>query len=78
MTSKERKDNIMSVLSKNRNRFKCGREIKKRATIWGLRIRNPPPAPKIKLPASRPITDAVLKELWHENKRLKFLPPSLG
>ena len=77
MTTQERKESILSVLSNNRNRFKCGREIKKRTTIWGLRVRNPPPAPTFTLTAARPITDAVLKELWGANKRLKFLPPSL-
>jgi hypothetical protein len=58
-------------------RFKCGREIKKRTTIWGLRVRLPPHAPSFSLPSVRPVSDALLKELWFGNKRLKFLPPSL-
>ncbi|XP_046984913.1 metal-response element-binding transcription factor 2 [Schistocerca americana] len=74
----ERRDNILSVLTNNRNRFKCGREIKKRTTIWGLRVRVPPPAPTFTLPSVRPVSDAVLKERWMGNKRLKFLPPSLS
>ncbi|XP_066999188.1 metal-response element-binding transcription factor 2 isoform X2 [Anabrus simplex] len=74
----ERKDTILSVLTNNRNRFKCGREIKKRTTIWGLRVRVPPPAPSFTLPSVRPVSDAVLKERWVGNKRLKFLPPSLS
>ncbi|GLG99739.1 Uncharacterized protein GBIM_06135 [Gryllus bimaculatus] len=74
----ERRDNILSVLTNNRNRFKCGREIKKRTTIWGLRVRVPPPAPSFTLPSVRPVSDAVLKERWIGNKRLKFLPPSLS
>nr|CAD7200341.1 unnamed protein product [Timema douglasi] len=60
------------------DRFKCGREIKKRTTIWGLRMRVPPPAPAYGLPSIRPINDAILKEKWICNKRLKFLPPSLS
>nr|CAD7568648.1 unnamed protein product [Timema californicum] len=80
----ERRENILAVLLNNRNsctfvhRFKCGREIKKRTTIWGLRMRVPPPAPAYGLPSIRPINDAILKEKWICNKRLKFLPPSLS
>ncbi|XP_069676860.1 polycomb protein Pcl isoform X3 [Periplaneta americana] len=74
----ERRENILSVLTNNRNRFKCGREIKKRTTIWGLRVRVPPHAPSFTLPSVRPVSDALLKELWFGNKRLKFLPPSLS
>ncbi|PNF16326.1 hypothetical protein B7P43_G10835 [Cryptotermes secundus] len=74
----ERRENILSVLTNNRNRFKCGREIKKRTTIWGLRVRLPPHAPSFSLPSVRPVSDALLKELWFGNKRLKFLPPSLS
>uniref|UniRef100_A0A1B6CB00 PHD-type domain-containing protein n=1 Tax=Clastoptera arizonana TaxID=38151 RepID=A0A1B6CB00_9HEMI len=71
----ERRDIIMYILTNNRNRFKCGREIKKRATIWGLHIRIPPLAPMFVLPSSPKITDAVLRSKWSSNKRLKFLPP---
>ncbi|KDR09113.1 PHD finger protein 19 isoform X2 [Zootermopsis nevadensis] len=74
----ERRENILSVLKSNRSRFKCGKEIKKRTTIWGLRARVPPNAPPFSLPFVRPVSDALLKELWFGNKRLKFLPPSLS
>jgi len=74
----ERRESILSVLTNNRNRFKCGREIKKRTTIWGLRVRMPPHAPSFTLPSFRPVSDALLKEMWFGNKRLKFLPPSLS
>ncbi|XP_063235792.1 uncharacterized protein LOC134538401 isoform X2 [Bacillus rossius redtenbacheri] len=74
----ERRENILAVLTNNKNRFKCGREIKKRTTIWGLRMRVPPPAPCYNLPNIRPVNDEVLKERWIGIKRLKFLPPSLS
>ncbi|CAH1119083.1 unnamed protein product [Phaedon cochleariae] len=70
----ERRENIMSVLTNNRNRFKCGREIKKRTTIWGLRVRLPPPAPCIVLPLTGLITEEELRESWQGNRRLQFLP----
>lgn len=59
----------------NRNRFKCGKEIKKRTNIWGLRVRLPPPAPCITLPPHNgQISDNELRELWQGNRRLQFLP----
>ncbi|XP_022906508.1 polycomb protein Pcl [Onthophagus taurus] len=70
----ERRENILSVLTNNRNRFKCGREIKKRTTIWGLRIRLPPPAPCVTLPLNGPIVEDDLRERWQGNRRLQFLP----
>ncbi|KAG5896495.1 hypothetical protein JTB14_005872 [Gonioctena quinquepunctata] len=74
VSKSERRENIMSVLTNNRNRFKCGREIKKRTTIWGLRVRLPPPAPCTTLPQSGPVTEDDLQELWQGNRRLQFLP----
>ncbi|XP_060526207.1 polycomb protein Pcl isoform X2 [Cylas formicarius] len=79
VTKAERRDNILSVLTNNRNRFKCGREIKKRTTIWGLRVRLPPPVPCVVLPPShRRVTESELRELWHGNRRLQFLPSPIG
>lgn len=74
VSKSERRENILSVLTNNRNRFKCGREIKKRTTIWGLRIRLPPPAPCVTLPPVGPISEEELRERWQGNRRLQFLP----
>ncbi len=38
-------DFITELLSKNKTRFKCGSEIKKRSTFWGLRKVAPPSIP---------------------------------
>lgn len=65
-------------MTNNRNRFKCGREIKKRTTIWGLRVRLPPPCPIVNLPATGVIDDSVLRRCWGANKRLQYLPPPTG
>ncbi|KMQ95500.1 metal-response element-binding transcription factor 2 [Lasius niger] len=74
-----RRESILSILTNNRNRFKCGREIKKRTTIWGLRVRLPPPCPVVNLPASGKIDDSVLRRCWlGVNKRLQYLPQQIG
>lgn len=78
MNTTDRRDNILSVLTNNRNRFKCGREIKKRTTIWGLRVRLPPPAPTVTLTLTGSISDEELREVWQGNRRLQFLPPTDG
>lgn len=73
-----RRESILGILTNNRNRFKCGREIKKRTTIWGLRVRLPPPCPIVNLPATGVIDDSVLRRCWGANKRLQYLPPPTG
>lgn len=73
-----RRESILAILTNNRNRFKCGREIKKRTTIWGLRVRLPPPCPIVNLPATGVIDDSVLRRCWGGNKRLQYLPPPTG
>lgn len=76
MTPKERRETILTILTSHKNRFKCGREIKKRTTIWGLRVRLPPPCPIINLPSSGFIDEDSLKHSWTEvNKKLQHLPP---
>ncbi|XP_066596004.1 polycomb protein Pcl isoform X2 [Prorops nasuta] len=73
-----RRESILAILTNNRNRFKCGREIKKRTTIWGLRVRLPPPCPIVSLPATGVIDDSVLRRCWGANKRLQYLSPPTG
>ncbi|XP_014239773.1 PHD finger protein 19 [Cimex lectularius] len=73
----ERRETVMSVLTSNRNRFKYGREVKKRTTMWGLKVRVPPPTPVFSLPPNKPLTDQVLSDAWNNSARLKFLPGKL-
>ncbi|XP_070510889.1 metal-response element-binding transcription factor 2 isoform X2 [Cardiocondyla obscurior] len=70
-----RRETILKVLLNNRTRFKWGKEIKKRTTIWGLRVRLPPPCPFISLPMTGEIDDLVLSRCWAGNKRMQYLPP---
>ncbi|KAJ8734688.1 hypothetical protein PYW08_013938 [Mythimna loreyi] len=73
---KERREKILTALTSSRKRFKCGREMKKRATIWGLRLRRPPPPP-LQLSAleqirkGEPLSDKLVREYA---PRLRFLP----
>ncbi|XP_020293472.1 metal-response element-binding transcription factor 2 [Pseudomyrmex gracilis] len=78
VSAQVRRESILAILTNNRNRFKCGREIKKRTTIWGLRVRLPPPCPIITLPASGEVDDFVLRRCSAANKRLQYLPPHIG
>ncbi|EFN76679.1 metal-response element-binding transcription factor 2 isoform X1 [Harpegnathos saltator] len=78
VTGQVRRESILAILTNNRSRFKCGREIKKRTTIWGLRVRLPPPCPIVNLPESGDIDDNVLRSCWGANKRLQYLPPQIG
>ena len=52
-------------------RFKCGREIKKKTSIWGLRVRVPPPVPAITLPYVGPITEDSIKHITLRNKKTR-------
>ncbi|KAK5650472.1 hypothetical protein RI129_001501 [Pyrocoelia pectoralis] len=70
----DRRNNILSVLIHNRNRFKCGRELKRRTAIWGLRVRLPPPAPCIHVPSIGPVNEDQLKQLCQNSRKLRFLP----
>lgn len=75
VSSEERREFILAALCNNENRFKCGREIKKRTTIWGLRKRTPPPPPS---PPTAPLprgslNDQALSGRWG---RLSFVPHS--
>lgn len=71
----ERRERVMVALAGCRARFKCGREMKKRATIWGLRMRRPPPPPSQLTPimqaGSGPLTDELVRVLA---PRLRCLP----
>ncbi|CAL4074968.1 unnamed protein product, partial [Meganyctiphanes norvegica] len=51
-----------------KKKFKCGREIKKKTSIWGLRVRVPPPAQSVNLPQGV-ITHETIKQLTFRNKK---------
>jgi len=66
----ERKHEVLRVLEGNRPRFKCGREMKKKTSIWGLRVRVPPPVQNVNLPQGV-ITQETIKQITFRNKKNK-------
>ena len=62
---------LIIYLTSHLPRFKCGREIKKKTSIWGLRVRVPPPVPAITLPYIGPITDDSIKHITLRNKKTR-------
>ncbi|XP_076346217.1 metal-response element-binding transcription factor 2-like isoform X2 [Tachypleus tridentatus] len=67
----KRREILMSALHNNRSRFKCGKEIKKKTTLWGLRVRIPPPAPSVILPAVGPINEKSASDTKGKPKKEK-------
>ncbi|XP_022249432.1 metal-response element-binding transcription factor 2-like isoform X2 [Limulus polyphemus] len=67
----KRREILMSALHNNRSRFKCGKEIKKKTTLWGLRVRIPPPAPSVILPAIGPINEKSASDTKGRPKKEK-------
>ncbi|XP_064616220.1 metal-response element-binding transcription factor 2-like isoform X2 [Liolophura sinensis] len=53
-------EEISSSLTKNKYRFQSGKEIKKKFTLFGLRVRLPPPPPTVIVPDRLLISDNVI------------------
>ncbi|XP_061434735.1 metal-response element-binding transcription factor 2-like isoform X2 [Lethenteron reissneri] len=51
-TRQKRYQCVMHALISNKSKFVCGREIKKKQHLYGLRMRVPPTPPSISLPAA--------------------------
>ncbi|XP_070531782.1 metal-response element-binding transcription factor 2-like [Ptychodera flava] len=74
-TRSERQENFLTALQTSKSRFTCGKELKKRKTIWGLRIRTAPTPPSIVLPTTGQITDEFMNELKMKGRRtVTFVP----
>ncbi|RXG61765.1 hypothetical protein Avbf_06277 [Armadillidium vulgare] len=69
----ERKYEVLRILEGNKPRFKCAKECKKKASMWGLRARVPPPVPTITLPPAV-ITEHSIKHIVvrHKKSRLRY------
>lgn len=53
LTVSERRIRILAAFWQFKNRFMCGRELKKKKTMWGLRFRLPSPFPSVLSPQSQ-------------------------
>ncbi|XP_013387714.1 polycomb protein Pcl [Lingula anatina] len=74
-TRGERARTLLETLQGNKTRFAWGREIKKKVTLWGLRVRLPPPAPTVILPEDGQITDEVMNNLQMKGRKTKTFVP---
>ncbi|XP_033095442.1 metal-response element-binding transcription factor 2-like [Anneissia japonica] len=71
----ERPRCILEALSSSKNKFRCGKEVKKKKTIWGLRIRTPPIQPQVVLPAIGQITEEVMNDLQMKGRKVVTFVP---
>uniref|UniRef100_A0A6A7FUS8 Polycomb protein Pcl n=1 Tax=Hirondellea gigas TaxID=1518452 RepID=A0A6A7FUS8_9CRUS len=55
----DRSQEVLRILESSRPRFKCGREVRKKSCVWGLRSRVPPPVPALNLPPG-PVTEDII------------------
>lgn len=69
-----RKEIITQTLTNDRIRFKCGSEVKKGATLWTLRLSQPPTPPNVLLQPGQVITEHMLTQMAKENRVYRFLP----
>ncbi|XP_022107936.1 metal-response element-binding transcription factor 2-like [Acanthaster planci] len=74
-TRSEKQERFLDALHSSKARFACGKEVKKKQNIWGLRIRKPPIPPTIILPAIGQITDEVMNDLKMTGRKvMTFIP----
>ncbi|XP_059482805.1 PHD finger protein 19 [Neocloeon triangulifer] len=72
----ERKEKIFRILQSEKQRFKWGKEVKKKTTLYALRLKVPPSAPPFNVPLTGRIDDAALRHASESNRRVKFVFPS--
>ncbi|CAB3375870.1 Hypothetical predicted protein [Cloeon dipterum] len=72
---KERKDKIFRILQSEKQRFKWGKEVKKKTTLYALRQKVPPAVPPFNVPITGKIDDTVLRQVSESNRRVKFIFP---
>ncbi|EFX83722.1 hypothetical protein DAPPUDRAFT_301671 [Daphnia pulex] len=53
LTATEKRTRILAAFWQFKNRFMCGRELKKKKTMWGLRFKLPSTFPSVLAPQSR-------------------------
>lgn len=68
------KTKIFSILQSEKQRFKWGKEVKKKTTLYALRSNVPPTIPPFNIPISGQITDVTIRQICESNRRVKFIP----
>ncbi|XP_035683962.1 metal-response element-binding transcription factor 2-like isoform X1 [Branchiostoma floridae] len=75
-TRGERQEKVLDALRASKTRFACGKEVKKRKSIFGLRIRTPPVPPTIILPLDGPINEVTMNDLEMKGRKVKTFVPA--
>ncbi|KAL4218580.1 PHD finger protein 19 [Mactra antiquata] len=75
LTEEERLSEMQKALDTNETRFVKGSEYRKRSTLYGLRVRVPPPRIHITLPFSGEVTDQQMNKLKIKGRRSKVFMP---
>ncbi|XP_060084222.1 metal-response element-binding transcription factor 2-like [Ylistrum balloti] len=71
----ERRKKLYDVLKGHKTRFTSNREVRKKHTVWGLKMRAPPPGPTIILPVDGQINEEVMNSLQAKGHKTKcFIP----
>lgn len=68
------KKEIERALRTHSDRFRPGREVKKKVLNWALASRTPPKASNIVLPPGPLLTEKHINDLFTEEAQIKFLP----
>ncbi|XP_033732115.1 metal-response element-binding transcription factor 2-like isoform X2 [Pecten maximus] len=71
----ERPKKFNDVLKGHKTRFSFSRDVKKKHTHWGLRMRVPPPGPTIILPVEGQINEEVMNSLKAKGRKTKCFVP---
>nr|XP_054769959.1 metal-response element-binding transcription factor 2-like isoform X2 [Lytechinus pictus] len=74
-TRSEKQERMLNALQSSKMRFVCGKEVKKKKNLWGLRVRTPPVSPTIVLPAIGQITDDVMNDMKMTGKKVVTFQP---
>ncbi|XP_021362370.1 metal-response element-binding transcription factor 2-like isoform X2 [Mizuhopecten yessoensis] len=74
-TEEERQKKLYDILRGHKTRFTFSREVKKKHTYWGLRMRAPPPGPTIILPVDGQINEEVMNSLQAKGHKTKCFVP---
>ncbi|CAL4131265.1 unnamed protein product [Meganyctiphanes norvegica] len=71
---KDRTQCILLALNGNSTKFKCGREARKKNSLWGLRYTDPPSVLEIILPPESPFTETLMHRIRYCDRTTEFCP----
>ncbi|XP_072015943.1 metal-response element-binding transcription factor 2-like isoform X2 [Amphiura filiformis] len=74
-TRLDKQEHMLTALNSTKMKFVCGREVKKKIALWGLRVRNSPVPPTVVLPAVGQITDEIMEDLQMKGRKVVTFVP---